>query len=135
MTGPASLVRLARQPLGAPEGLVVDRHALRDGAEWHALGELVAVARERRVVGDATRERGRECDDRAPAARDGAVGLDRYAVGAVLDPADGGAEHHPLGAELLRHPQRHELGAAHEAILLGAALGVESISRLPAEWM
>ena len=55
-------------PVRAPERLVVDRHALRDSPERHALGQLVAVAGKRRVVRDAARQRGRHRHDRAPSA-------------------------------------------------------------------
>ena len=43
----------------------------------------------------------------------------------VLDAADRSAEHEPVLAQLLGHPQRYLLRAAHEAVLLRAALGVE----------
>jgi len=43
----------------------------------------------------------------------------------VLDAPHGRAEDEPLVPQLLGHPHRHELRPAHEAVLLGAALGVE----------
>ena len=54
-----------------------------------------------------------------------AVGVHGHPVARVLDAPHGRAEHDPLLAELLRHPQRDQLRAADEAVLLGAALGVE----------
>ncbi len=46
------------------------------------------------------------------------------AVGVPLDAAHDRVQHHAL-AELVGHPQRDLLGAAGEAVLLGAALDVE----------
>ena len=116
---------LPGQPLGAPERLVVDRHALDDRAQRHPLGELVAVAGQRRVVRDPARERGRHRHDRAPAARGRAVGVHRHAVAGRARCAAPARRARPLLAELLGHPERDPLRAAHEAVLLGAALRVE----------
>jgi hypothetical protein len=51
--------------------------------------------------------------------------MDGHPIGAMLDPPHRGAEDQPLRAQPFRHPQRHELRAAHQPVLLGAALGVE----------
>ena len=122
-TGPVSLVAWPLRPCGAPEGLVVDRHALRHRPLGHALGELVAVARQRRVVGDPRRERGRDGDDGAPGADRHAVGGDGDAVRVVGDRAAPGADSSMSSPQRLGELERHELRAADEALLLRASRG------------
>jgi hypothetical protein len=88
------------------------------------LGELISMAGQRRVVGDSAGERRRQGHDRAP--RDGAdaIGERPDAVVAMPEAPDRGREHHPI-AEALGEALRDQLGTAGEAVLLGAALGVE----------
>ena len=105
----------------APERALVDRHALDHAALGHPLAEPVADRRQRRVVGDPSRERRGHRDDRAAGRDLDTVGRDRDPV-AVCEPAHRGRQLDDA-LELLGHPQRDQLGAADDAVLLGA-LGV-----------
>ena len=89
------------------------------------MGELVAEAGQRRVVGDPAGERRRDRDDRPAGAHRGAVRPHHDAVVGALDRPHGRLEQDALAAELLGHQHCDPLRAADEAVLLRAALGVE----------
>ena len=91
------------RPSARQKGSVVDRHALGHRAERHPLGELVAKAGERRVVGDPAGERRRDRHDRragpGPRRRPRAPRRRRRRAGSRAP----GAPSSTLLAELLGH--------------------------------
>ena len=113
---------LAGVALVAPERLVVERDHLHHRAHREALGELVAQGGQRRRVLEPAGERRRDRDDHALADRGELVAVHLHAVRELRDLAHRRAGHHAL-AELLRHPDRDQLRAAHDAVGLRARRG------------
>src|SRR5699024_200916 len=64
---------LTVQPVGPPEGFVVDGEGLDDGSGGKALGELITPGRQDRVVDESTGERRRQGDDGPSTPENGAV--------------------------------------------------------------
>src|SRR5205823_10353591 len=102
------------------------RLGLHQRAHRHPLRELVAQGRKSRRVHDARGERRRNRHDYALPGERQRVRVDLHAAAADLrDPARGRAQEYAAAAELVGHPDRHELRAADEALLLRASAGVE----------
>ena len=122
---PAVARRLAGEAVVPPERAVVGGVALDDGAGGDPLGELVARRWERGLVDDPRGERGRDGDDDVTRSDQLAVGEHGDRVVGLGDAPDRAGQAHAV-AEVGREPERHELRAAHEAVLLRA------VGRVPA---
>ena len=123
--GPMSHAPWPDRRLGSPEGLLVDGCALGHRPERHPSRELDRGSRGAAGRRRSSRRGSERWDDGALAARIRAVRVHGHAIVTVGDAAHRRSEHQPPLAERLRHPDRQELGAADEAILLCAALGLE----------
>jgi hypothetical protein len=105
-----------------PERRLVDADALPEGRHEHGVVEAGAGARQRRRELDCAQQRGRHCDDDALSEERAGARRHNVAGGCRRDASDGGRELDVLAAYFLGQPLRDEPRAAHDALLLRAAL-------------